>query len=47
MNMRLSNFSACNLVLSGLKIFPAMLNIRSTGAEDAGIDREFFAARAT
>ena len=39
MNIMLSNFSAVSLVRSGLNILPAVLNILSTGADEAGIDR--------
>jgi len=47
MNIMLSNFSAVSLVHSGLNILPAVLNILSTGADEAGIDRTLLAARAT
>jgi len=46
MNIMLSNFSAVSLVRSSLNILPAVLNILSTGADEAGIDRTLLAARA-
>ena len=40
------NFSEVSLVLSGRDILPAVLKMRSTGAEDAGTDSAVFAIRA-
>jgi len=47
MKMRLSNFSALSRVLSERKILPAVLKIRSTGADEAGMDNTLLADRAT
>lgn len=42
MNINLENLESFSLHLSGVKTFPAVLNKRSTAADDDGTDRTLF-----
>ena len=42
MNINLENLESFSLHLSGVKTFPAVLNKRSTAADDDGNDRTLF-----
>ena len=42
MNINLENLESFSLHLCGIKTFPAVLNKRSTAADDDGTDRTLF-----